>query len=48
MMDFDSVSQGMMGGNTGVASFFMWLIYVLLIIFIVLGIAALWKYINKK
>ncbi|MCL5407624.1 MAG: hypothetical protein M1429_03970 [Patescibacteria group bacterium] len=48
MMDYDSISQGMMGGNVGVASLFMWLSYILIIVLLVLGIMALWKYINKN
>lgn len=46
-MDYDSISQGMMGGNIGFASFFMWIIYVLIITLIVLAIIALAKYIQK-
>ncbi len=46
MMDVNNF-QGMMGGATwGVASF-MWLTYLLFIALLVLGIAALWKYISK-
>lgn len=48
MMDFNSTTQGMMGGNAGIASLFMWLIYVLTLALIVLGIVALIKYINKN
>ncbi|MBM2820314.1 MAG: hypothetical protein HW405_74 [Candidatus Berkelbacteria bacterium] len=47
-MDYNSMSQGMMGGNMGVASFFMWLTYALIVVLIVLGIIALLKYINKN
>lgn len=47
MMDFDSINQGMMGGNIGVTSLFMWISYILIIALLVLGIIALWKYINK-
>ncbi|KKT24806.1 MAG: hypothetical protein UW11_C0040G0002 [Parcubacteria group bacterium GW2011_GWA2_43_9b] len=36
----------MMGG--GGLALFSWTTYVLVIILLVLGIAALWKYINKK
>lgn len=48
MMDYDSMSRGMMGGNAGMTMFFMWISYVLLIVLIILGIIALWKYINKN
>ena len=48
MMDFDSINQGMMGGNIGITSFFMWISYALIIALLVLGIIALWKYINKN
>lgn len=48
MMDYSSVTQGMMGGNTGVASLFMWLIYVIVVVLLILGIIALWKYISRK
>lgn len=40
--------QYMMGYNGGSVMFFSWLTYVLLTILLVLGIMALWKYINKK
>ena len=44
MMDFN-----MMGGvGGGSMMFFAWISYVLIIILLVLGIMALWKYINKK
>lgn len=46
MMDY-SYMQAMMGGFGGMW-FFMWITYILVIVFLVLGIAALWKYINKK
>lgn len=44
MMDYEY----MMGYNGGGVMFFSWLTYVLLIILLVFGIVALWKYINKK
>lgn len=47
MMDYNSMSQGMMGGSAGMTMFFMWITYALVVIFLVLGIAALWKYLNK-
>lgn len=47
MMDYDSVYQGMMSGNVGMTSFFMWISYTLVITLLVLGIIALWKYISK-
>ena len=34
-------------GNFGMM-FFSWISYILLIILLILGVAALWKYINKK
>jgi hypothetical protein len=37
-----------MGGSYGGAMIFMWLGYVLVIVALILGIAALWKYLNKK
>lgn len=48
MMDYNSMSQGMMGGNIGMTMFFMWLTYVLIITLIILGIIALFKYISKN
>ena len=42
MMDFNFMSGG------GGMMFFAWISYVLVIILLVLGIMALWKYINKK
>lgn len=48
MMDFNSMSQGMMGGNLGMTSVFMWLTYLLITVLLVLGIIALFKYINKN
>lgn len=38
--------SSMMSGGWGVASFFSWLTYLLLIILLALGIVALWKYIG--
>ena len=48
MMDFNSMSQGMMAGNVGMAMTFMWLIYLIVLIDLVLVGIALWKYISKK
>lgn len=47
MYNYDSY-QNMMGGSTGGAVLFMWLGYILVIVTLILGIAALWKYLNKK
>lgn len=44
MMDYNY----MMGGGGGGLMFFSWITYVLVIVLLGLGIAALWKYINKK
>lgn len=42
------MNEGMMtGGNGSAMMLFGWLIYILLVALIVLGIAALWKYINR-
>ena len=38
----------MMGGGGGAMMFFAWTIYVLTAALLLFGIAALWKYINKK
>ena len=38
----------MTGGYGGSMMFFSWTIYVLVTALLVLGIVALWKYINKK
>ena len=38
----------MMGGGGGGMMFFSWVAYVLVVALLVLGIAALWKYLNKK
>lgn len=38
----------MAGGAGGSMMFFAWTTYVLVSVLLVLGIAALWKYINKK
>ncbi|AKM78245.1 MAG: hypothetical protein UX70_C0001G0524 [Candidatus Wolfebacteria bacterium GW2011_GWB1_47_1] len=40
MMGYYGMGSGMF--------FFGWIIYVLVLILLVLGIVALWKYINKK
>lgn len=50
MMDYGTM-QSMMGGGDGGfggAWFFMWLTYILFIVLLALGIAALVKYIGKK
>lgn len=47
MMDYNSMSQGMMGGSAGMTMLFMWLTYLLIVVALVLGIIALWKYISK-
>ncbi len=44
MMNYDIMS----GVNGGGMMFFSWVVYVLVVTLLVLGIAALWKYINKK
>ena len=44
MMDYGY----MMGNYGGGMMFFAWIPYILLIVLLVLGIAALWKYIGKK
>lgn len=41
--DFDT----MMGSNGGTGMFFGWIAYILIIGLIVLGIIALWKYIQR-
>jgi hypothetical protein len=38
----------MMGGAGGGVMFFAWIAYLLVTVLIIFGIAALWKYINKK
>lgn len=38
----------MNGDNGGGMMLFAWITYVLVIALLVLGIAALWKYVNKK
>jgi len=38
----------MMGAGGGGALFLSWIVYVLTIILLILGVGALWKYINKK
>ena len=37
-----------MGSSGGGLMFFSWTTYILLTALLILGIAALWKYINKK
>lgn len=44
MMDYNMMS----GSSNGGMMLFAWLTYVLVIALLVLGIVALWKYINKK
>ncbi|MFA6097316.1 MAG: hypothetical protein WC788_06850 [Candidatus Paceibacterota bacterium] len=44
MMDYNY----MMGYGGSSMMFFAWTIYLLVIAFLILAIAALWKYINKK
>ena len=48
MTDYNSMNQGMMGGNGGLTMIFMWSTYLLFLAVLVLSIAALLKYINKK
>jgi len=44
MMDY-----GLMGGVGGSSMMlFAWVTYILVVVLLVLGIAALWKYINEK
>ncbi len=38
----------MMGGGGNSMMIFPWLTYILVVVLLVLGIVALWKYINKK
>jgi len=38
----------MMGGSGGGMMFFAWITYLLVTVLLILGIVALWKYINKK
>lgn len=47
MMDYNSMNQGMMSGNAGMTMTLMWLTYILVVVALVLGIAALWKYLTK-
>lgn len=44
MMDYNY----MMGGGGSSMMLFVWLTYILVVFLLVLGIAALWKYISKK
>ncbi|KKR08109.1 MAG: hypothetical protein UT36_C0009G0037 [Candidatus Peregrinibacteria bacterium GW2011_GWF2_39_17] len=44
MMDYNIMS----GVNGSGMMFFGWITYVLIVTFLVLGIGAFWKYINKK
>lgn len=43
MMDYNS----MMGNGSSGMMFFAWITYILVVVLLVLGIAALWKYIKK-
>jgi len=38
----------MAGGGSGTMMFFAWIIYILVILLLVFGLMALWKYINRK
>lgn len=43
------MNYNMMGGSGGgIMMFFAWITYILVTVLLVLGIAALWKYIGKK
>lgn len=43
------MNYNMMGGaGGGLMMLFAWVIYILITVLLVLGVAALWKYINKK
>ena len=44
MMDYNMMS----GASGGGMMFFAWIAYILVVVFLALGIAALWKYINKN
>lgn len=44
MMDYNY----MMGNNGGFMMAGSWLMYILMVVLLVLGIAALWKYISKN
>ncbi len=46
MMGFDS--NMMSGGAGGTWAFFGWLLYILIVIVLIFGVIALWKYINEK
>lgn len=48
MMDYNYVTQGMMGGNLGLAMPLMWLTYLLFVAVLVLAAVALVKYIISK
>ena len=45
MMNYDLMNG--VGGSSSMM-LFAWITYLLIIILLVLGIAALWKYVNKK
>ncbi len=45
MMNFNMTDLGFNGG--GIMTF-VWIFHVLLVVLVVFGIAALWKYISKK
>lgn len=34
--------------DSGASDFFNWLLYLLVVVVLIMSIAALWKYINKK
>ena len=44
MMDYNMMS----GTSGGGMMFFAWIVYILVIVALALGIAALWKYISKN
>lgn len=44
MMNYNTMS----GNDGGGMILFAWLTYALVIVFLVLAIAALWKYVNRK
>ena len=48
MMDYNSMSQGMMGGNGGMTMIFMWGTYLLFLAVLVLSVVALIKYLGQK
>ena len=44
MMNYDM----MRGADSGGMQFFAWIVYLLVVVVLVLSVAALWKYVNKK